>query len=146
MEKREIFIKNDFDKRSLINLVTSMDVKEPKKITIEVIKTNRSSAQNRLLWKWNSEFQRFMSEHHGQIASAEEWHDILVEKLCPMDGYSVSLPTGERFKTGRARTSKFKTQEMTDYLERLDAYCASLGLLLPHPQDLMFAIYGQRVA
>lgn len=146
MEKRELFIKNDFDKKGLVHLVSSMDIKKPKKITIETVKTNRSLAQNRLMWKWNSEFQQYMSEHYGQVASADEWHDILVEKLCPMDGYSVSLPTGEKFKTGRARTSKFKTQEMTEYLEKLDAYCSGIGLLLSHPQDLMFAIYGSRVA
>lgn len=146
MEKRELFIKNEFDKKGLINLVTSMDIEEPKKLTIETVKTNRSTAQNSLMWLWNGEIQRYMSEHYGQIASAYEWHDILVEKLCPMDGYSVSLPTGETFKTGRARTSKFKTQEMTEYLEKLDAYCSSIGLLLPHPEDLMFAIYGSRVA
>lgn len=146
MDKKELVIKNDFDKRSLINIITSLDVSEPKKVLIEDIKTSRSAAQNRLLWLWNGEFQRFMAEHHGQIASADEWHDVLVEKLCPVQVAEVKLPSGESFKTGRARTSKFKTNEMTDYLERLDAYCAGLGLLLPHPADLMLAIYGRRVA
>lgn len=146
MEKIEKIIKNDFDKRSLLNLITSLDIKEPKKVIIEEVKTNRTNAQNRLLWLWNGEFQRFMSEHYGQIASADEWHEILVEKLCPVQVTDVKLPDGESYKVGRARTSKFKTQQMTEYLEKLDAYCAGLGLLLPHPQDLMMAIYGRRVA
>jgi hypothetical protein len=34
---------------------------------------------------------------------------------------------------------------MTEYLELLDSYCAEyLQLLLPHPSDLMNAIYGER--
>lgn len=146
MDKKELVIRNEFDQRSLISFIAHLDLSEPKKVVVEDSKTNRTVAQNRLLWLWNGEFQRYMSDHYGQVASADEWHEILVEKLCPMEVTEAKLPTGETFKVGRARTSKFKTQEMTEYLEKVDFYCSSIGLLLSHPSDLMNAIYGRRAA
>lgn len=148
MDKKELIIKNDFDRNSLANIINSLDLSTPKKIVIEDSKNTRSLAQNSLLWLWNGEIQRFMSEHSGVNASAYDWHDTMVERLCPPKVEQKKLPNGEVLTVvKRQRTSKFNIQQMTDYLEKLDAYCASsLGLLLPHPNDLMDAIYGRRVA
>lgn len=146
MDKKELIIKNDFDRKSLANLINSLDLSTPKKIVIEDSKTTRSIAQNRLLWLWNSEFQKFMYEHYGETASADEWHEILVEKLCPPVLRQISLPRGDKAIVGRSRTRKFTTNQMTEYLEKLDAYCAGIGLLLPHPSDLIYQAYGLRMS
>ena len=102
-------------------------------------------AQNRLLWMWNGEIQKHLRESFGQLASSEEWHEILVAKLWPAEVRPVELPDGTKYRVGRAKTRTFNIQQMTTYLEMLDAYCAEhLGLLLPHPDELMMAIYGER--
>lgn len=143
----DYLVRSEYDRARLINFLQSADLAKPIKVTVTEIKANRSKAQNRLLWKWNGEIQRHMREAYGQMASDEEWHEILVSKLCPSEIHPVTLPDGTRYRVGRARTSKFKVDQMTQYLELLDAYCAeSLNLLLPHPEDLVYAIWGERCA
>lgn len=107
-------------------------------------KSKRSLAQNSLLWLWNNAIQQHMAEHFGQIASAEEWHDILVSKLLPTEVRRVELPSGEGYKVGRTRTSQLTVKRMTEYLELLNAYCAEyLRLQLPQPIDLMAQAMGR---
>lgn len=98
-------------------------------------KEKRRDAQNRLLWRWNGEIQAFMREHHGQLASAEEWHEVMCRKLRPVQVRTVMLPTGDEEVVGRWRSSEANVGEMAEYLTDLDAYCAELGLLLSHSTD-----------
>lgn len=107
-------------------------------------KSKRSLAQNSLLWLWNNAIQQHMAEHFGQVASAEEWHDILVSKLLPTEVRRVSLPDGDHYKVGRTRTSQLNVKRMTEYLDLLNAYCAEyLRLQLPQPMDLMMEAIGR---
>ena len=143
----DYYVRNEHDRKRLVSFLQSADLTKPLKVSVCELKASRSNAQNRLLWKWNGCIQQHMREAFGQTASDEEWHDILVSKLCPSEVHPVTLPDGTRYRVGRARTSKFKVDQMTQYLELLDAYCAeNLNLLLPHPQDLVYAIWGERCA
>lgn len=139
-------IRNDRDRARLLDFIGGLDLsKGGYRLSITPAKTSRSLAQNRLLWSWNNLIQQHLAEHFGQVASSEEWHDILVSRLCPSEVRVVELPDGQKLKVGRARTSKFTVEQMGDYLDRLDAYCAeSLQLLLPHPDDYELAVYGER--
>lgn len=101
------------------------------------VSEKRRDVQNRLMWSWNNEIQVHMRETHGITASADDWHDILCRKLMPVDAVPLQLPDGTTYEAGRWRSSKASVREMSEYLGLLDAYCAeSLGLLLPHPDDL----------
>lgn len=138
-------LRTDIDRQRLIGFIQGLDLSKPRKVAIKEIRSKRSDAQNNLLWMWNGLIQAHLRDSYGQIASSEQWHEILVAKLWPSEVHPVELPDGTKYKVGRAKTSKFNIQQMTTYLELLDAYCAEhLGLLLPHPQDLMYAIYGER--
>lgn len=140
-------IRTEHDRRRLISFLQGLDLSKPLKVAIAEIRSKRSDAQNRLLWQWNGLIQQHLRESFGQLASAEEWHEILVAKLWPAEVRPVELPDGTRYRVGRAKTRGFTIPQMTEYLELLDAYCAEhLGLLLPHPEDLMMAIYGERKA
>lgn len=140
-------LRTDIDRQRLIGFIQGMDLSKPRKVAIKEIRSKRSDAQNSLLWLWNGLIQAHLRDSFGQIASSEQWHEILVAKLWPSEVHPVELPDGTKYKVGRAKTSKFNIQQMTTYLELLDAYCAEhLGLLLPHPADLMYAIYGERRA
>ncbi len=141
----DLMLRSDIDRQRLIGFLQGLDLSKPRKVAITEIRSKRSDAQNRLLWQWNSLIQQHLRESFGQIASAEEWHEIFVSKLCPAEVHPVELPDGTRYRVGRAKTRSFTIAQMTEYLELLDAYCAEhLGLLLPHPEDLMYAIYGER--
>ncbi len=141
----DLMLRNESDRTRLLGYIQSLDLAKPRRLTIVEVRSKRSDAQNRLLWQWNGLIQAHLRDSFGQLASAEEWHEILVAKLWPAEVHPVELPDGTRYRVGRAKTRKFNTQQMTQYLELLDAYCAEhLQLLLPHPEDLMMAIYGER--
>lgn len=141
----ELMLRNESDRTRLLGYIQGLDLAKPRRLTIVEVRSKRSDAQNRLLWQWNGLIQAHLRDSFGQLASAEEWHEILVAKLWPAEVHPVELPDGTRYRVGRAKTRKFNTQQMTQYLELLDAYCAEhLQLLLPHPEDLMMAIYGER--
>lgn len=143
----DLMLRTESDRARLVGYLQGLDLAKPRKVAIVEIRSKRSEAQNRLLWMWNGLIQEHMRESFGQVASSEEWHEILVAKLWPAEVHPVELPDGTRYKVGRAKTRSFTIQQMTTYLELLDAYCAEyLQLLLPHPEDLMMAIYGERRA
>lgn len=138
-------LRTESDRAKLMGYIAGIELGKPRKVTINEVRGKRSDAQNRLLWTWNAEIQRHLREHYGQIASDEEWHEIMVSKLWPSEIRPVEMPDGTRYRIGRAKTRNFNVQQMTTYLELLDQYCAEhLGLMLPHPEDLMMAIYGER--
>lgn len=141
----EFKLSTESDRARLIGYLTGLDISKPYKLTIAQVRSKRSDAQNRLLWQWNGLIQSHLRDSFGQIASSEEIHEIMVSKLCPAEVHRVEFPDGSSYKVGRAKTRKFSIQQMTEYLELLDSYCADyLQLLLPHPSDLMNAIYGDR--
>ncbi len=141
----DLMLRNESDRTRLLGYIQGLDLAKPRRLTIVEVRSKRSDAQNRLLWQWNGLIQAHLRDSFGQLASAEEWHEILVAKLWPAEVHPVELPDGTRYRVGRAKTRKFNTQQMTQYLELLDAYSAEhLQLLLPHPKDLMMAIYGER--
>ncbi len=143
----DFVLQNERDRSRLLAFIAGLSLAKPKRITLADIRSRRSDAQNRLLWLWNNEIQTHMREAFGQIASAEEWHSILVSRLWPSELRPVRLPDGTSYKVGRAKTSKFTVDQMAEYLTLLDAYCAeNLSLLLPHPDDLLMAAYGKRAA
>lgn len=141
----DLQLRTESDRNRLLGFITGLDLSKPRKVAISEVRSKRSDAQNRLLWLWNGEIQKHLRESFGQLASSEEWHEILVAKLWPAEVRPVELPDGTKYRVGRAKTRTFNIQQMTTYLELLDAYCAEhLGLLLPHPDELMMAIYGER--
>jgi len=141
----DLMLRNESDRTRLIGYLTALDLTKPRKLTIVEVRSKRSDAQNKMLWMWNGLIQTHLRESFGQLASSEEIHEIMVSKLWPAEVHQVELPDGSSYKVGRAKTRKFSIQQMTEYLELLDSYCAEyLQLLLPHPSDLMNAIYGER--
>lgn len=143
----DLLLRNEHDRSRLLSYLQGLDLSKPRKLSIVEIRSKRSEAQNKLLWMWNGLIQAHLRDSFGQIASSEEWHEILVSRLWPAEVRPVRLPDGTSYRVGRAKTRSFTIVQMTTYLELLDAYCAEhLQLLLPHPDDLMYAIYGERKA
>lgn len=128
-------------------MIAALDLSGKKwKVTLTNEDESRSSAQNRLLWKWNGEIQAHMRDTHGQVASAEDWHDLMTRRLMPV-GTDTVIIDGEEFVVGRWRSSKATTKEMSEYMHLLDMYCAeSLQLILSHPLDLYHAAMARKAA
>ena len=140
MQKKHITLRSIKDKVLIEKIINEWDFNHPMDVSISVYRKSRSLAANRLMWLWLNEIQIHMREHYGQIASADEWHDVLVERLQPAEARIIGLPDGEVFFVGRTRTSKMTVSEMSDYLNLLQAYCAEhLNLQLSHPDDCYWA-------
>lgn len=103
-------------------------------IQIKPHKQGRSQAQNRLLWKWHSEFQKHIQESQGQTFDTEEIHEFIVGKLLPRK--AITMPDGEPVIV-RASTKKLKVAEFAEFLSKYEMLCAdSYGLQLTKPDDL----------
>lgn len=128
-------IRSHHDIESTIAYLRDLDTTKQWEIEIRPAKSKRSLAANRLLWLWNSQIQIHMREHYGEIASAEDWHEILVSRLLPT---RVVVFCGEP-EICRTSTRKMSVADMSAYLEMLEMYCAEhLGLQLTRPEDMYF--------
>lgn len=140
--------RDEMGRQRAANLVANLPLDGRQwKLVWQEAKEKRRDIQNRLLWMWMGHIQAHMRDAFGQIASAEEWHEVLCRKLMPAEAVNVRLPDGTMMDAGRWRSSKASVREMTEYLNLLDSYCAeSLGLLLPHPQDMYYEAMARRAA
>lgn len=140
--------RDEMGRQRAANLVANLPLDGRQwKLVWQEAKEKRRDVQNRLLWVWMGHIQAHMRDAFGQIASAEEWHEVLCRKLMPAEAVNVRLPDGTMMDAGRWRSSKASVREMTEYLNLLDSYCAeNLGLLLPHPQDIYHEAMSRRAA
>lgn len=108
-----------------------IDAGEDVKLEAKPHKMTRSDAQNRLYWLWMGEVQRHMEEARGINASAEEWHEVIAEKMLPPTISKVNN------KPMRVSTARLSTKEFADYLQRLEvSLLTNHGLQVTQPQDL----------
>lgn len=135
-------IRSRFDIELAIDYIRDLDTTKRWEVEVRPAKSKRSLAANRLLWLWNSQIQTHMREHYGEIASAEDWHEILVSRLLPT---RVVVFCGEP-EICRTSTRKLSVADMSHYLELLEMYCAeNLGLQLTRPEDIYYEILaGER--
>ncbi len=105
-------IRTTADRDRLVSFLAGLDLSKPRKIVITEIRSQRSDAQNRLLWMWNNAIQKHLADSFGQFASAQEWHEILVARLWPCEVRKVAMPgpAGGEFKVGDGETGKLTTE------------------------------------
>lgn len=113
-------------------------------VEVKPYKAHRSQAQNRLMWMW-----------YGVIAkdlgmTPEELHEVMKARVLGFVEVDIpralkgDKPMASRIAIPRSTTS-LNSGEMTNYLEAIDALARELGIILPHPDDYRFAMYGERV-
>lgn len=108
-------------------------------VTVKKEVKPRSQNQNRLMWMW------FACIADATGNTAQEVHDA----YCYMF-LSREVQMGNRKGLVPSGTSGLRTDEMKDFLDRVQADAASeLGIQLPDPDDLRFQAfveeYGHRI-
>jgi hypothetical protein len=106
-------------------------------IKILPICNKRSLAQNRMYWKWLKLIADHVTYHdpNNNVCSDDDLHEWFKEKFLETKIIEIR---GEIIKK-RKSTTKLNTKEMTEYLEKIDQYCAqSMHLILPHPEDMYY--------
>ena len=139
-EKQEFIIRSKDIRHNAARAVAQIASEPVMSVTIQPHKTGRSVAQNRLLWMWYGEIRNHLAETTGEQYTNDDIHEYFKDKF--LDKRVVDI--GERPIVVTASTSKLNTSDMSEYLNRLDIYCADdLQLQLTHPSDLWHESMGK---
>ena len=89
----------------------------------------RSISQNKLMWLWFKAIADAWSEATGKVFTKDDAHDAYCQMFLPID-----TPKG---RVGGS-TSGLSTEEMSEFLDRVNADASSDGRELLNPEDNFF--------
>jgi hypothetical protein len=123
-----------------IQAITRLDITKPQEVTIKPHRKSRTLAQNRLMHKW---FACISEAHHnatGQAFKEEVWKTYLKDLFL---GYDAMMMPNGTIKHKLKETSKLNVTELTEFLEKVQAWAVNeLELHLPSGDDLYFEAMG----
>ncbi len=118
--------------KSLSTAISNLDG-EIIKITIEKGKKKRSTNQNSYYWGVVVQEALSMFREFGNDVDAEEVHSYLKEHVGKLKKVVVD-PQGNK-ETVLQSTTRLSTKEFEDYLERIRAWAAGFGIIIPLPKE-----------
>jgi len=122
----EIILRDEKQRRTLLDLISSLDLKKPWRVTVVRYVKTRSNPQLALYWKW----LHIIAIETGN--EAEDLHDIFKRKFIEPDVIDMGGTSYARWTTG-----KMTAKEMSEYMERVMAFTVSnLGIMLPIPEEM----------
>lgn len=104
------------------------------RITLEEVKRRRSDKQNRYYWGVIIPMVTEMFLDTGNTLDGEQVHEFLKEHVGALKDV-VSDPHGVIHSVVRSST-KLTTAEWEDYMERVRAWAADFGLIIPLPNEV----------
>ena len=112
-------------------------------LSIRVSSRRRSNNQNAYYWGVVIPYIKQMFDDYGNNLDEEDIHEFLKKEIGKLSK-SVLLPTGEfRYITGSS--AELSTVGMENYLEKIRAWAAECGLVIPLPNERMY-YYEERNA
>jgi len=129
---------HDFDEcLAAFKHIQSIGYEKPLHIVVKEYEPSRSLAANALMWVWNTEIAKYMNYNTDLQATAEDWHEYLVEQKWGMRFNPVTN------KHTRLETKKFGVKKMTEHLEWIQQFAGEKGIPLTETVDYQLAM-GQR--
>lgn len=149
--KHSIIILDDLRAHRAIEIIRSLSgEKSTHEVVIKPYKVDRSAAQNSLMWLW-----------YGIICSELGWekddcHDFFKEKFLVniferddleyasmIESVRVVWSAGMKAEANAMKnqiikltsTTKANVEQFTEYLNLIERHAASIGIVLPHPED-----------
>ena len=116
-----------------IAFISKLDFFKPWLIDIKPYKKNRSTAQNRLYWKW----LEIISAETGY--TRDELHELFKRVYL---GSEDKIILGKQINIAKSTTG-LSTTDFTNFLISIEAEAMDLGITLPHPQDYQFIMGGK---
>jgi len=111
-------------------MLSAWDGQKPMQITVNEVREKRTLDQNALYWMWMD----IIANHIGD--SKEAVHQDMGYHFLPR---IVSRQTGNSYPIS---TTKLNTKEMSEYMEKVRALSAGMGMILPSPEDLIdYSVY-----
>ncbi len=141
--KQSFTIRNEGIRRSVIDWILGLPLTDVWEVVVKPYRKNRSNQQNSLMWLWYDLIREHIEATTGENYTSEQIH----EHFKAMFLTSTVVAIGGDKTTVYRSTAKLKTVEFTDYLEKIDMYCAEkLSLILPHPGDEYHEMQAARMA
>jgi len=110
-------------------------------VSIKEDKLTRSAKQNRLLWLWYEVIAKDTFQPAKDVFEDGVWvkglHTLFKEEYLPKQFYDDG--TQKEPSTKGLSTSDFK-----NYLEQIDHGMATMGIILPRPEDLYYESMGYK--
>lgn len=95
-------------------------------VTINKYKKDRTKSQNALYHMWIGIISNDTGNSHDELCEIFKLKFLGSETLSAL-GFKIERPKS---------TTKLSTQEFTDYLDKIEGLAISIGIRLPHPEDL----------
>lgn len=127
----QAIIKGFDDFEILFNLMRDMHPGAYFQITWKPWEGKRSLDQNSLYWMWLGLMAKHFSRKAGPF-SKDDMHDLMRHHHL---GYVDKQISKTKIASQLKSTTDLSTKEMSEYMTKVEAWCAQNGLLLPRPED-----------
>lgn len=143
MKKQRVIIHNDADRMRFIERLKSATLDKPIEIEYGFYRKNRSNAQNKLMWLWNSVIREWAwNAGIGYVSSGTEpERPFTAEEIHAWNKAAFLKPITIQmggFIVSSYETHSLNTRDFTEYLNTIEMHWASQGCMLPHPDDLYY--------
>jgi hypothetical protein len=145
MKKITLIVNDEKSRRVARDRLEFLSKDNDMQVTFEDIKTDRSTAQNRLMWGWIADCENTeCNEHSGKTKA--EWHKYFKHKLMLIfmrddEDYAeliltVSDVSGSAFDVmmnfivDNTSTTKCSVVQFTEYLREIERFCGQAGIML----------------
>ena len=120
--------------------IDCVDVKQPAEMILKPWQPKRSLSANALYWQWMNTLAKHVSTPAGGFIK-DDLHDICRHKFLGYRSNGKRLKDGSQLPAQLKSTSSLKRNEFCYYMTQVDAWAASLGCLLPRPDDCEYQFY-----
>jgi hypothetical protein len=118
------------------------EVAQGKEIGIEFkeLKAKRSTAQNRLMWKWHGELREHIESCIGQVHDNSTIHELVISYL----GNNSVINTAGEDVTVREQTRKMTIKRFAEFLNNYERWARErFNCCFSHPEDLYWSAMGR---
>lgn len=140
----DLVVKNDYDKKRLIKMITEIDTVKPTVFSWKLYRKKRSLSANALAHAWFSEIAKELKSR-GSKTSSDEVKEILKYNFLGMQDKKI-----RNFKTGGVtvveeirKTRDLDRGEMCFFMDQIQAWAGGLGILLETPVESEFWKWAQ---
>lgn len=121
---------DDARRDNCLNYIRGLNLGKRMQVEIKPYRKNRSQAQNRTMWAWINT----LADHTGY--SPDELHEMFKQRFL---GFHHKEIMGETVLIAKS-TTKLSTHEFAEYMNKIEAVAAQMGVQLPIPDDYGFVM------